>query len=78
MNKKVHFEEEIHKVISYSTVANSSRGIDGGANFSAISWSKSLPITVLGSCNIPECYSKVFFAQIYFLFLLLSLNSNQK
>ena len=41
-------------------LANSSRGINGGAIFSAVSWSKSLPITVLGSCNILECDSKVF------------------
>ena len=42
-------------------MANSSRGINWGAIFSAVSWSKSLPITVLGSCNILECDSKVFF-----------------
>ena len=46
---------------SHIQLANSSRGINWGAIFSAVSWSKSLPITVLGSCNILECNSKVFF-----------------
>ena len=41
-------------------LANSSRAINWGAIFSAVSWSKSLPLTVLGSCNILECDSKVF------------------
>ena len=52
-------------------MANSSRAINWGAIFSAVSWSKSLPITVLGSCNIPECYSKFFFRPNLLLLLLL-------
>ena len=58
-------------------LANSSRGINGGAIFSAVSWSKSLPITVLGSCNIRECNSKVFFAQIYFFVIVFVIASTQ-
>ena len=58
-------------------LANSSRGINGGAIFSAVSWSKSLPITVLGSCNILECNSKVFFAQIYFFVIVFVIASTQ-
>ena len=50
-------------ILDQVQLANSSRGINGGAIFSAVSWSKSLPITVLGSCNILECDSKVFFRQ---------------
>ena len=49
--------------IAQIQLANSSRAINWGAIFSAVSWSKSLPITVLGSCNILECDSKVFFRQ---------------
>ena len=45
----------------YLQLANSSRAIDWGAIFSAVSWAKLLLITVLGSCNILECDSKVFF-----------------
>ena len=37
-----------------------------GAILSAVSRSKSLLITFLSSCNIPECYRKVFFASLYF------------
>ena len=58
-------------------LANSSRGINWGAIFSAVSWSKSLPITVLGSCNILECDSKVFFAQIYFFVIVFVIASTQ-
>ena len=58
-------------------LANSSRGINGGAIFSAVFWSKSLPITVLGSCNILECNSKVFFAQIYFFVIVFVIASTQ-
>ena len=58
-------------------MANSKRGINGGAIFSAVSWSKSLPITVLGSCNILECNSKVFFAQIYFFVIVFVIASTQ-
>ena len=61
----------------YIQLANSSRGINGGAIFSAVSWSKSLPITVLGSCNILECNSKVFFAQIYFFVIVFVIASTQ-
>ena len=39
----------------------SSRAIIGGAIFWAVSWSKSLLITVLASCNISECFRKAFF-----------------
>ena len=53
-------------------LANSSRRINGGAIFSAVSWSKSLPITVLGSCNILECNSKVFFRpNLLFVFVVI-------
>ena len=48
---------------NYLQLANCSRAINWGAIFSPVSWSKSLPITVLGSCNILECDSKVFFRQ---------------
>ena len=58
-------------------MANSSRAINGGAIFSAVSWSKSLLIAVLGSCNILECNSKVFFAQIYFFVIVFVIASTQ-
>ena len=47
-------------------LAKSSRRINGEAIF----WSKSMPITVLDSCNITECYGKVFFYPILFCCLL--------
>ena len=61
-NTKTHTSFHVTQV----QLAKSSHAINGGAIFSAVSWSKSLPITVLGSCNILECDSKVFFRQNLF------------
>ena len=49
----------------------SSCATNKGAIFSVVSWSKLLPFTVLVSCNIPECYRKVFPLQLYFCFVFL-------
>ena len=64
--KHFSYINTINTTILYIQLAKSSRAIQWGAIFSALSWSKSHPITVLGSCYIPKCYSKVFFAQLYF------------
>ena len=75
--EKRNAQEKEAEEISEVPLANSSRAINGGAIFSAVSWSKSLLITVLGSCNILECNSKVFFVQIYFLVVVFVIASTQ-
>ena len=51
-------------------LAKSSRRINGETIF----WSKSMPITVLDSCNITECYGKAFLPNFVLLSFGFQLN----
>ena len=51
---------------SYVHLAKFSCAIYARAIFSAVTWLKSLPITILASCNIPECNRKVFFSRLFY------------
>ena len=53
---------------SYVQLDKFSCAISARAIFSAVFCLKSLLITVLASCNIPECNRKVFFSRLYYCF----------